>query len=46
MPGDLIMADGDGVMVLPPSNAKAAIAAAEAHNAEEAAAQVAINAGS
>jgi RraA family protein len=45
MPGDLIMADEDGVVVLPLADAEAAINAAEGHNAKEIAAQAAINAG-
>ena len=45
MPGDLVMADEDGVVVLPMADAESAIAAAEGHNAKEVAAQAAINAG-
>ena len=45
MPGDLIMADEDGVVVLPAADAATAIAAAEAHQAKEQAAQRAIDAG-
>jgi RraA family protein len=45
MPGDLIMADEDGVVVLPLADAEAAIAAAEGHNAKEVQAQAAIDAG-
>lgn len=45
MPGDLIMADEDGVVVLPLADAAAAIAAAEEHNAKEVKAQAAIDAG-
>ena len=37
--GDLIMADEDGVVVLPLADAESAIAAAEGHNAKEVAAQ-------
>lgn len=45
MPGDLVMADEDGVVVLPAADAAAAIAAAESHNAKEIQAQTAIDAG-
>ena len=45
MPGDLIMADEDGVVVLPAADAAAAVAAGEAHNAKEVAAQAAIDGG-
>ncbi|TDH63688.1 RraA family protein [Dankookia rubra] len=45
MPGDLIMADEDGVVVLPLADAEASIAAAERHNANETAAQAAMDAG-
>ena len=45
MPGDLIMADEDGVVVLPFADAESAIAAAEGHNAKEVAAQAAIDVG-
>ena len=45
MPGDLVMADEDGVVVLPIADASAAIAAAEGHQAKEAKAQAAIDAG-
>jgi regulator of RNase E activity RraA len=46
MPGDLIMADEDGVVVLPAADAEAAVAAGEAHNAKEVRSQAAIDAGS
>jgi len=42
MPGDLIVADADGVVVVPAPRAAAVIAAAEAHNAKEQRAQAAI----
>lgn len=45
MPGDLVMADEDGVVVIPLADAEATIAAAEAHQAKEQAAQAAIDAG-
>ena len=45
MPGDLVMADEDGVVVLPLADATAAIAAAEEHQAKEQRAQAAIDAG-
>ena len=45
MPGDLIMADEDGVVVVPRAEAAEVIAAAEAHNAKEQVAQAAIDAG-
>lgn len=45
MPGDLIAADEDGVVVVPREAAAAVIAAAEAHQAREAEAQAAIEAG-
>jgi len=45
MPGDLIMADEDGVVVLPAGDAAEAVAAAEGHQAKEADAQRAIDAG-
>ena len=45
MPGDLVMADEDGVVVLPMADAGEAVAAAEAHQAKEADAQKAIDAG-
>ncbi|MBL6455225.1 RraA family protein [Belnapia sp. T6] len=45
MPGDLIMADEDGVVVLPFDDAASAIAAAEGHQAKEAKAQQAIDGG-
>jgi regulator of RNase E activity RraA len=45
MPGDLVMADEDGVVVIPADDAGAVIAAAEAHNAKESKAQAAIDAG-
>jgi len=37
MPGDLIVADGDGVVVIPRADAASVVAAAEAHAAKEAA---------
>jgi RraA family protein len=46
MPGDLIMADEDGVVVVPREHAAEAIAAAEAHNAKEVESQAAIDSGS
>jgi RraA family protein len=45
MPGDLITADEDGVVVVPMADAAAVIAAAEAHNAKEIQAQHAIDTG-
>jgi len=45
MPGDLVMADDDGVVVVPREHAAEAIAAAEAHNAKEVQSQAAIDAG-
>ncbi len=45
MPGDLIAADDDGVVVVPREEAKAVIAAAEAHNAKELRAEAAIRDG-
>jgi RraA family protein len=45
MPGDLVVADADGVVVVPRAHAAEVIAAAEAHNAREQAAQAAIDAG-
>lgn len=45
MPGDLVVADEDGVVVIPREDAEAVIAAAEAHNAREIKAQAAIEAG-
>jgi regulator of RNase E activity RraA len=45
MPGDLIAADGDGVVVIPQADAAAVIAAAEAHAAKEAQSTAAIAAG-
>ncbi|MBW8270167.1 RraA family protein [Caldovatus aquaticus] len=45
MPGDLVAADEDGVVVIPREDAEAVIAAAEAHNAREIKAQAAIEAG-
>jgi RraA family protein len=45
MPGDLIAADEDGVVVIPRADAAAVIAAAEAHAAKEAQATAAIAAG-
>ncbi len=45
MPGDLIMADEDGVVVLPAADAAEAIAAAEGHQAKEAKAQQDIDGG-
>lgn len=44
MPGDLIVADPDGVVVIPRLHAAEVIAAAEAHNAKEQRAQAAIDA--
>jgi RraA family protein len=45
MPGDLVMADEDGVVVIPRAEADAVLAAAEAHNAKEIAMLEAIAAG-
>jgi RraA family protein len=45
MPGDLVMADEDGVVVIPREDVEAVIVAAEAHNAKEIKAQEAIDAG-
>jgi RraA family protein len=45
MPGDLVMADEDGVVVVPREHAAEAIAAAEAHNAKEVESQAAIDSG-
>ncbi len=45
MPGDLIAADEDGVVVVPREEAEAVIAAAEAHNAKELQAEEAIRRG-
>jgi RraA family protein len=45
MPGDLVMADEDGVVVLPMADAEGAIAAAEGHQAKEQRAQAEIDAG-
>ncbi len=45
MPGDLVAADEDGVVVIPREAAAEVIAAAEAHNAKEQQAQAAIDAG-
>lgn len=45
MPGDLICCDEDGVVVVPRAEAEAVIAAAEAHNAKEQAAEAEIRAG-
>ena len=45
MPGDLVMADTDGVVVIPAADAEAVLTAAEAHNAREIEAQAAIEAG-
>ena len=45
MPGDLIMADEDGVVVVPRAEAAEVIAAAEAHKLKEQKAQAAIDAG-
>ena len=44
MPGDLIVADADGVVVVPRAEAAEVIALAEAHNAKEQKAQAAIDA--
>lgn len=44
MPGDLVMADADGVVVVPRAEAEAVILAAEAHQAKEQRAQAAIDA--
>jgi RraA family protein len=45
MPGDLVMADEDGVVVIPAGDAAEVLAAAEAHNTKEIKAQAAIEAG-
>jgi RraA family protein len=45
MPGDIVMADEDGVVVIPAADAEAVIVAAEAHHRKEIAAQAAIDAG-
>ncbi|MCK8787424.1 RraA family protein [Roseomonas sp. NAR14] len=45
MPGDLILADTDGVVVIPREDAEAAVAAGEAHNAKEVRNQAEIEAG-
>jgi RraA family protein len=45
MPGDLIAADEDGVVVVPRADAAAVVAAAEAHAAKEAATMAAIDEG-
>ena len=45
MPGDLVMADEDGVVVLPIADAEAAITAAEGHQAKEQRTQSEIEAG-
>lgn len=44
-PGDLICCDEDGVVIVPREEAEAVIAAAEAHNAKEIAAEAAIRTG-
>jgi RraA family protein len=45
MPGDLVMADEDGVVVIPAADVAEVLVAAEAHNAKEIKAQAAIEAG-
>jgi len=45
MPGDLVMADEDGVVVIPAADAAAVLDAVEAHNAKEINAQAAIESG-